>query len=194
MSPLLEKPPEPVEKIPTAPARISEPVAGDPGSSVDTTDRMRFTFAIGASQSITESPGDASTERPIHVDFAAEAGQAPPAGRLIGSLSALTNLRASEPSAAIWIGVASTLKSDAARFRSSPLSRHSSVMLALADALTFTDPSDPTLDFQRSTVDRSLAVLSSPFVAESEEEALLSDLLGHGWNLAPAASDEPLTA
>jgi hypothetical protein len=65
-------------------------------------------------------------------------------------------------------------------------------LLALADALTFTEPTDPTLDSQaRAALEHSLSVLTEPHITEAAEEALLVNLLSHGWNLTPSVTEEP---
>jgi hypothetical protein len=110
--------------------------------------------------------------------------------RLRRSFIAISALR-SRHSAADWLEAASTLKRDAARLRNSHLARHASVLLAIADALTFTEPSDPTLGPEAIIVlDRGLALLGEPFISEPIEEDFLVDMLSHGWNLVPSAGLE----
>jgi hypothetical protein len=111
--------------------------------------------------------------------------------RFLTSLAALRTLR-SDHSPAGWSGAAVTLKRDAVRLRHTHYGRHASVLLALADALTYTEPTDPMLDSTASTVlDHGLSLLSEPHVTDSAEEALLVDLLNHGWNLTPSVSEDP---
>lgn len=112
--------------------------------------------------------------------------------RLRSSFTAISRLR-SQRSAGDWVAAAATLKHDAVRFRGTHLARHSAVLLALADALTFTEPSDPMLDAQAGAVfDHGLSLLSESFVSEPAEEAFLVDLMSHGWHLVPSAGIEPL--
>ena len=87
-----------------------------------------------------------------------------------------------------WLDAASVLKRDAVRVRnSSSLGRHASVLLTLADALTFTLPSDPTLKpGATDALKRGLSVLTEPFISTEAEKGLMIDLLSRGWNLAPA--------
>jgi hypothetical protein len=110
--------------------------------------------------------------------------------RFSASLAALRALR-SDRSPAGWSEAAATLKRDAVRLRRSHYGRHASVLLALADALTFTEPTDPTLDAQAPVaLDHGLSLLGEPHVTDSAEEALLVDLLSHGWNITPSVSEE----
>jgi hypothetical protein len=61
------------------------------------------------------------------------------------------------------------------------------VLLTLADALTFTVPSDATLRSGAPEVlQQGLSVLTEPFVSTEDEKRLMMDLLSRGWNLAPA--------
>jgi hypothetical protein len=92
-----------------------------------------------------------------------------------------------------WLDAASVLKRDAVRVRnSSSLGRHASVLLTLADALTFTLPSDPTLrPGATDALQRGLSVLTEPFISTETEKGLMIDLLSRGWNLAPASEGKP---
>jgi hypothetical protein len=108
---------------------------------------------------------------------------------LNSSFTALSRLR-SVASDGDWIDSARVLKSDAVRVRDTAYSRHSSVLLALADALVYTSRSELSKGIVGPTFDRALALLSEPFIRESDEEALLGDLIAHGWNLVPAADDD----
>lgn len=117
-----------------------------------------------------------------------------PPRRFPASLTALRSLR-TDDSTARWSETAVILKRDAVRLRHTHYGRHASILLALADALTFTEPTDPTLDSQaRSALDQSLSVLTEPHVAEAAEEALLVSLLSHGWNLTPSVPEDELPA
>jgi hypothetical protein len=111
--------------------------------------------------------------------------EGPTLTRIRSSLAALSRLRSSrEP--ADWIEAATLMKRDVVRLRDTHYARHTSVLLAMADALTFTEPSDPDLDPHAGAVfDHSLALLSESFIGEPEEEAVLRELLSLGWNLAP---------
>jgi hypothetical protein len=107
------------------------------------------------------------------------------------SYAVLTSIR-SRHSETDWIEAAGILKEESIRLRQTHHARHSSVLLALADALTFTEPSDPTVDHQTAIFDRALGLLSEPFLGEPDEEDFLTDLLSHGWNLTPSAADDLL--
>ena len=110
--------------------------------------------------------------------------------RLRSSFTAISRLR-SRRSAGDWVEAAATLKQDAVRLRNTTYARHSSVLLALADALTFTEPSDPTLDAQATSVfNHSLSLLNESYVSEPDEEAFLVGMLSQGWNLSPSAGLE----
>jgi hypothetical protein len=137
-----------------------------------------------ASEESTGQP--IGTQSPVKIELAPVAPGGTKQSRLRRSFEALGRVRSSkEP--ADWLEAASVLKADAVRFRNSTAARHSAVLLAAADALTFTDPSDPTLDptAQNSLV-RALSLLSEPFIAERAEEDFLVALIQAGWNLAPA--------
>lgn len=111
---------------------------------------------------------------------------------LRAAFAALGRVRSSAV-VADWIEAAATLKGEAVRLRQTQYSRHSAVLLALADALTFSQPSEGLLETQSAMVDRSLALLSEPYISEPDEEDFLVDLMSHGWKLAPASTGEPLT-
>jgi len=86
-----------------------------------------------------------------------------------------------------WLDAALVLKRTAVDLRQSTLARHAEVLLALADVLTFTDPSDRSLTEDAAlALEHGISVLSEPFVSESAEESLLIDLMARGWKLAPA--------
>jgi hypothetical protein len=126
-------------------------------------------------------------------DFGRDAQRAKGNSPFVGSIRALASLRHEGQDGTDWIETARTLKSDAVRFRHT-MSRHAAVLLAISDALIFTEPADPSLDFQVATLNRGISLLAEPFVSEPEEEAFLTDLLEHGWNLVPSAGTEPLSA
>jgi hypothetical protein len=65
------------------------------------------------------------------------------------------------------------------------------VLLALADALIFTLPSDLGSDAFGALLE-GVRLVTSPFVSETAEEDLLVRLLTTGWNLAPESSGAPL--
>lgn len=110
--------------------------------------------------------------------------------RFPSSLAALRALR-SDHSPAGWSEASATLKRDAIRLRRTHYARHASVLLALADALTFTEPADPTLDAQApAALEHGLSLLGEPHITDSAEEAFLVDLLSRGWNLTPSVSEE----
>ncbi len=126
------------------------------------------------------------------VQFSSRSHDARPYSPLSVSLEALSRA-ASSPDAGAWLEAAATLKRDAVRLRnSSTYGRHAAVLLTLADALTFTRPSDPTLRPGASAVlQRGLAVLTDPFVSTEAERDLMRELLSRGWNVAPASEGLP---
>lgn len=132
---------------------------------------------------------------PGAVSFSFRTGDARTYGPLHFSLSALSKA-ASSHDAGDWLDAASALKRDAVRLRnSSGLGRHASVLLTLADALTFTLPSDPTLRPGASQIlQRGLSVLTEPFISTDDEKGLMKELLSHGWNIAPASEGHPPAA
>jgi hypothetical protein len=106
-------------------------------------------------------------------------------GRLRNSLQAL-NRAAGSDDATDWQEAAFLLKREAARLRRTPLGRHAAVLLALADALTFTEPTDPALKEGASKALREGgALLTEPYISDGGERGLLHDLLSLGWNLTP---------
>lgn len=114
--------------------------------------------------------------------------------RLQQSLDTLNGVVSSpDPAASEWLNAAIMLKRDAVRLRNSSQARHAAVLLTLADALTFTGPSEPTLDVGASRVLRqALALLTNPFISQEAEENLVIEMISLGWNLAPASSGQPL--
>ncbi len=118
--------------------------------------------------------------------FPSRSGAAQGRGPLYCSLTALSNA-ASNGDAGDWLDAASVLKRDAVRLRNSAsLGRHASVLLMLADALTFTTPGDPTLEPGASqAIQRGLSVLTDPYVSTEDEKSLMTDLLSRGWKVAP---------
>lgn len=196
MSPLLEKVPEPVEKIPRPPAAISEPTSASPTESPTTTGSGPFLFRwTRLPEEVAATAPESENGDPLgRFDLGGDDGEPYDAsGPFAKSISALTALRREGQDDADWIEVARTLKSDAVRFRST-MSRHAALLLAISDALIFTEPADPTLDFQASTLNRGISLLAEPFVSEPDEEAFLTELLEHGWNLVPSAGSDPLSA
>lgn len=103
------------------------------------------------------------------------------------SLEALTELRSND--AANWIEAVAVLKRDVARLRVSNYSRHAAVLLALADALTFTRSDEVTATDAGTLLDHALGLLSEPYIREDDEEEFLSQLLMAGWNLAPSVEE-----
>ena len=112
--------------------------------------------------------------------------------RLRASYEAIARLRSASAEPADWIEAAATLKRDAVRLRNTYFARHASVLLAVADALTFTEPDDPTLDAGATAMfTDSLALLTEPFLSQPAEETFLLNLLGYGWNLGrPRATSQ----
>ncbi len=114
--------------------------------------------------------------------------------RLHRSMAALRNV-ASPPEAVAgeWLEAAAILKRDAVRLRDTSHARHATVLLTLADALTFTAPSEPTLETGAvGVLQRGLSLLTNPFVSQEAEENLAIELISAGWNLAPASTGAPL--
>jgi hypothetical protein len=163
-----------------------------PRGPLDEFNAIRPTSTVSEVQStVSEVEAESGFTEPIKLTIHSPADNQVGAHNLRSSFTAISRLRA-QRSAGEWIEAAGTLKRDAVRLRNTRLARHSAVLLALADALTFTEPSDPTLDQQATTVfDHSLSLLREPFVSEPAEEAFLVDLLSHGWNLAPSTDTEP---
>ena len=126
------------------------------------------------------------------VQFSSRIHRDRPNSPLSVSLEVLSEV-ASRPDACAWLNAAATLKRDAVRLRnSSAYGRHAAVLLTLADALTFTRPSDPTLRPGASeALQRGLRVLTDPFVSTDAERDLMRDLLSRGWNIAPASEGLP---
>jgi hypothetical protein len=108
-------------------------------------------------------------------------GQTP----LRASLEILGELR-SGADGADWLEAAIILKRDVVRLRESNYSRHAAVLLALADALTFTEPGEVSSTGGNALVNHALGLLSEPYIAEADEEEFLGELLMAGWNLAPS--------
>ena len=104
-----------------------------------------------------------------------------------GSFEALSELR-SEAQTVDWLEAAVILKRDVARLRDTNYSRHAAVLLAVADALTFTDPAEVSATRSTELFRHALGLLSEPYISEASEEEFLAELLISGWNLAP--SDE----
>lgn len=102
------------------------------------------------------------------------------------SLEALSELR-SGAAEVDWLEAAVVLKRDVVRLRDTNYSRHAAVLLALADALTFTEPAEvPSTDDAKPFFSHALGLLSEPYISEASEEEFLGELLLAGWNLAPS--------
>lgn len=144
---------------------------------------------VATPESFDDEPGKSATDSERHQFVLVEgdvASKASTKSLFRASLEALSDLRSRERSAD-WLELAGVLKHDAVRLRNTSHSRHAAVLLAIADALTFTEPDDPTLDDDAATAfSDGLALLSEPFIKESDEEAFLVELIVKGWNLAPA--------
>ncbi|HXA54016.1 MAG TPA: hypothetical protein VNV37_03985 [Solirubrobacteraceae bacterium] len=112
------------------------------------------------------------------IAFSSRSGGAKGDGPLYFSLAALSNaasVRSGNPGD--WLDAASVLKRDAVRVRnSSSLGRHAAVLLTLADALTFTLPSDPRSDHARQTLS-SAGCLFSPSLHRHRDREEPSDRL-----------------
>lgn len=158
-------------------------------------EKMRAGFLKSAIIFSPDEAGNPSAEgEPSLIKFKWPRDESPGrSGQLRASLHALGQVRSSTDPAD-WLEAAGTLKRDALRLRRTSYARHSSVLLALADALTFTEPDDPTLGPDHAAaVDRGLALLVEPFVAEPQEEEFLVGMIEAGWNLAPSATTDPLS-
>lgn len=197
MSPLApEKAPEPVVELPPPPAAIAEPTSprstDTPQSGGSGPFQIRFTRSP---EETSATPNEGAGQAPLgrFTLGGGEGNRDGTSGPFSSSIKALAQLRREGQESDAWIGVARVLKADAVRVRKT-MSRHASVLLAMSDALTFTEPTDPTLDFEVGTLNRTIALLTEPFVSEPDERMFLRDLLGHGWNLVPAADTQPLTA
>ncbi len=188
MSPLLEKPPEPVEKI-RAPAKISEALAPHPGpgsTQAQPAPSSRYRATVVSAE---PSSGD-RPEEPVRLTMSRPEQGIGRSSRLRASFEALGKLRSSRL-AGDWLEAAMALKNDAVQLRRTHLARHADVCLSIADALTFTDPEEQTIDAQSfSALRQSLALLSEPFISEAAEEKFMIGLLRSGWHLAPAVDPE----
>lgn len=195
MSPLLEKIPEPVEKIPRPPAAIAEPTSARQTDLPSSTGSGPFQvrWAQLPEETAAGAPESENGDPLGRFDFGRDSQRDKESSPFVESIRALAALRHEGQDGKDWIEAARILKSDALRFRST-MSRHAAVLLAISDALIFTEPTDQTLDFQVATLNRGISLLAEPFVSEPDEEAFLTDLLEHGWNLVPSAGTEPLSA
>lgn len=105
---------------------------------------------------------------------------------LRASLEALGELR-TDAAVADWLEVAVILKRDVVRLSDTNYSRHAAVLLALADALTFTESAEvPVAEDAKFLLSHALGLLSEPYISEASEEEFLGELLMAGWNLAPS--------
>jgi hypothetical protein len=177
-SAVLDRPPESVG------TEIKEPSQEGERETLD--DRPRGAFferlMTQPSSERRESKFVAGEQRSVPVRGRGQGGSR---GRLRESLHAL-NLAAGSNDATDWQEAAFLLKHEAVRLRRSPLGRHAAVLLALADALTFTEPGDPTLKEGASKALRQGgALLTEPYISDGAERGLLHGLLNSGWNLTP---------
>ena len=101
------------------------------------------------------------------------------------SLMALSDLR-SDAEMVDWFEAAAILKRDVVRLRGTNYSRHASVLLAVADALSFTDPAEVSTASKAPLFRHTLGLLSEPYISEAAEEEFLGEMLMAGWNLAPS--------
>jgi len=188
MTPLLaEKPPEPVEKLPLPPSHVAEPLS-DPSAGGSRTLKLQLGQASD-SRETDEPVGDSAD--PLRIELDRE-DASKHESRLRPSFEALANIQLTH-SAADWLEAAAVLKSDALRLRNSHLARHADLLLAIADALTFTGPKDTLINEQSfSALQQGLSLLSEPFVGEPAEEEFLINLLKTGWHLAPTVDSQAL--
>lgn len=107
---------------------------------------------------------------------------------LRASLGALSDLRSQHTADGVdWFEAAAVLKRDVASLGDTNYSRHAAVLLALADALTFTEPAEVLLgDAWKPLLSHALGLLSEPYISEASEEEFLAELLVGGWNLTPS--------
>jgi len=106
--------------------------------------------------------------------------------RMRASLDAVSALR-SDAEAMNWLEAAAILKRDVLRLRNSNYSRHAAVLLAIADALTFTEPGELfSAGSTRTIFSHALGLLSEPYISEASEEEFLGEMLMAGWNLTPS--------
>ena len=180
----IESPPEPVnfQTGPVVPIEELVPAAVVTEDADAGTVQLRI---VHDGDQPEESAKNEAADGPVRIELTS-AGHGKRRGRLRSSFEALGAIRSSRD-AADWLEAASALKADAIRLRNSSAARHSAVLLATADALTFTDPEDPNLDPTAfESLERALAILGEPFIAERSEEDFLVGLIRSGWNLAPA--------
>lgn len=135
---------------------------------------------------ILEEGADAEAGGTLRILF----DERPPSGKsrtpLRASLEALGELRAGA-GVADWFETASILKSDVVRLRNTNYSRHAAVLLALADALSFTEPDEVApAEEAKPLFSHALGLLSEPYISEASEEEFLAGLLMAGWNLTPS--------
>jgi hypothetical protein len=189
MTPLLaEKPPEPVEKLPLPPSHVAEPLSGRSAGASQT---LRLQLGQASDNRETDEPLRDSTDDPLRIELDRE-HDSKHESRFRPSFEALANIQLTH-SSADWLEAATVLKSDALRLRNSHLARHADLLLAIADALTFTGPQDALINEQSFSVLRQgLSLLSEPFVGEPAEEEFLINLLKTGWHLAPTVGPQVL--
>lgn len=181
----LEPAPEPASESKWAPSPVAGVHSASKGASTTARVTPRSTFDAMRAE---RASGNGAFRFVYHPS--ADTGES----RLQRSLDALSNIVVSPaPVAGEWLDAAAILKRDAVRLRNSSQARHATVLLTLADALTFTAPSEPTLDMVASEVlQRGLALLTNPFISQEAEENLDIELISAGWNLAPASTGAPL--
>ena len=131
--------------------------------------------------------GEAGEETPAAVQIIFD--ERPLVGRsgtsMQASLMALSDLR-SDAEMVDWFEAAAILKRDVVRLRGTNYSRHASVLLAVADALSFTDPAEVSTASKAPLFRHTLGLLSEPYISEAAEEEFLGEMLMAGWNLAPS--------
>lgn len=115
-----------------------------------------------------------------------EAGRAAPTSRslLTGALASIQQLLRAEPDSEVWQATARRLRAATEQERNRSR-RHAALALLLADALSYTVPSDlrnPTI--ARNALTLGWRALSQPFIS-TETERMVTEALGEaGWQLA----------
>jgi len=148
-------------------------------------DQVRLGLASSQAATTVEPAGEKGRNAGIELTIPGSNPDSP----AVGLRTSLVVLRTAAKTRSLddWLDAALVLKRTAVDLRQSTLARHAEVLLALADVLTFTDPSDRSLTEDAAlALEHGISVLSEPFVSESAEESLLIDLMARGWKLAPA--------